>query len=51
MELVRDFVKENLIMLVFGIILFGIVFLGSLENIKLENNRIIKEFSIEETLY
>jgi len=51
MELVIDFVNENLIMLVFGIILFGIVFLGSLANIKLENNRIIKEFSIEETLY
>ncbi len=36
MELVRDFVKENLMMIIFGAVLFGFVFLGSLANMRMD---------------
>lgn len=49
MELVRDFLKENLMVLVFGAVLFGFVFLGSLANMRMDYS--VTENILEEVEY
>ena len=51
MIVVRDFVKENLMMLIFGGILFGIIFLGSLANVRMDYSTNNVELVENTTLY
>ncbi len=51
MELVRDFVKENLMMLIFGGILFAFVFLGSLANMGMDYSSHENNLETSQSLY
>lgn len=44
MIVLRDFVKENLMMLIFGGLLFGIIFLGSLANVRMDYSSVENEY-------
>lgn len=46
MIVLRNFMKENLMMLIFGGILFGIIFLGSLANVRMDYSS-VENASIE----
>lgn len=43
MIVLRNFMKENLMMLIFGGILFGIIFLGSLANVRMDYSSLESE--------